>query len=147
MKYLNLTTKKIERNYDNYTVVNYATIDSSIYSLRLPQYKEYFYNIFNSRGIPTTEACLFHFHFEEENDLNEFLLATLLRYFVDFLCENGEKFEEKRLGAPVELEEKVFLNHNKLVQIFNYKPETLKSNKFNITVGLGNGEIYEMVEH
>lgn len=145
MKFLNLTTKKIERNYDNYTVVNFAAIDTSVYLLKLPQYKEYFYNIFD-RTIPTG-PCLFHFYFEEENELNELLLATLLRYFVDFLCENGEKFEEKRLGAPVELEEKVFLNHNKLVQIFNYKPETLKCNKFNITVGLGNGEVYEMVEH
>ena len=141
-----VTTKKIERNYDNYTVVNFAAIDTSVYSLKLPQYKEYFYNIFKDRAIPTG-PCLFHFYFEEENKLNELLLATLLRYFVDFLCENGEKFEEKRLGAPVELEEKVFLNHNKLVQIFNYKPETLKCNKFNITVGLGNGEVYEMVEH
>lgn len=145
MKFLNIQNKKIERYYnDNYISIQFQPISSEIYELKLPQYKTFFYNLFNDAIVTplnSENSYLFKFSFVEKDDLNEFLLATLLRYFVDYLCE--EEVIEQRLGAPVGLEEKVFLNYNKLNQLFTYKT---KVNSFNVVVDLKTGEQYAMVK-
>ena len=144
MKFLNIQNKKIEKYYnDNYTTIHFQPISPEIYELKLPQYKTFFYNLFSDAITTPLDAkipYLFRFSFTEKDDLNEFLLATLLRYFIDFLCE--EEVIEQRLGAPIGLEEKVFLNYNKLNQLFTYKT---KINLFNVIVDLKTGEQYEML--